>query len=222
MGHVNPGTRSILLPRASLRVLLNVDRGSVLNTRRSLSSDESNGTIQFNTHSIIAQECLPSSDADERNVIEARLRMTQHLYEKYYFSKPGYTGGTKPFFDICAAHIPRGSEILEIGSGPSNPTTKTLAQIGPVTGVDINAEVLGNNACVRAEVFDGLRLPFPDNSFDSCVSNWVLEHVADPSTHFKEVGRVLRPGGTYCFRTPNLFHYVMMGSRLTPHFLHLG
>jgi SAM-dependent methyltransferase len=148
--------------------------------------------------------------------------MTQHLYERYYFSKPGYTGGTKPFFDICVSHIPRGSEILEIGSGPSNQTTQRLSQIGPVTGVDINPEVLENNACVRAEVFDGLRLPFPDNSFDSCVSNWVLEHVADPSTHFKEVGRVLRPGGTYCFRTPNLFHYVMLGSRLTPHFLHLS
>jgi len=36
------------------------------------------------------------------------------------------------------------------------------------------------------------------------------------------VARVLRPGGTYCFRTPNLFHYVMLGSRLAPHFLHLS
>ena len=178
--------------------------------------------MQFNPHSIIAQEWAPSGDPDERNVIEARLRMTQHLYDKYYFSKPGYTGGTKPFFDICASNIPRGSEILEIGAGPSNSTTKTLSQIGPVTGLDINPEVLDNDACVRAEVFDGLSFPFLDNSFDACVSNWVLEHVADPSTHFKEVGRVLRPGGTYCFRTPNLFHYVMLGSRLTPHFIHLG
>jgi SAM-dependent methyltransferase len=148
--------------------------------------------------------------------------MTQHLYEKYYFSKPGYTGGTKPFFDICASNIPRGSEILEIGSGPSNKTTRTLSKIGSVTGVDIDPEVLNNDACVRAEVFDGLHFPFPDNSFDACVSNWVLEHVADPRTHFNEVARVLRPGGMYCFRTPNLFHYVMLGSRLTPHFLHLN
>jgi len=148
--------------------------------------------------------------------------MTQHLFEKYYFSKPGYTGGTKPFHDICESRIPGGSEILEIGAGPSNPTTELLSGIGPVTGVDLDSEVLGNTFCTRAYVFDGVRLPFPDNSFDACVSNWVLEHVADPQSHFKEVARVLRPGGAYCFRTPNLFHYVSMGSRLTPHFIHLA
>ena len=147
--------------------------------------------------------------------------MTQHLFEKYYFSKPGYTGGTKPFHDICASKIRHGSEILEIGAGPSNPTTEMLSRIGQVTGVDVDSEVLDNKGCGRAEVFDGLRLPFPDNSFDACVSNWVLEHVADPETHFEEIARVLRPNGVYCFRTPNLFHYVTLGSRLIPHSLHL-
>jgi SAM-dependent methyltransferase len=147
--------------------------------------------------------------------------MTQLLFEKYYYSRPWYTGGTAPFHDLCNRNIRSGGEILEIGAGPSNPTTDTLARIGPVTGVDITDEVLGNRGCVRAEVFDGLKFPFPDNSFDACVSNWVLEHVADTESHFKEVARVLRPGGVYCFRTPNLFHYVTIGSRLLPHSFHL-
>ena len=145
----------------------------------------------------------------------------RHLFEKYYFSKPGYTGGTRPFNNICSSNIRYGSEILEIGAGPSNPTTETFARIGPVTGVDVDSKVLTNKSCTRAEVFDGLRLPFSANTFDACVSNWVLEHVADPETHFKEIERVLRPGGVYCFRTMNLFHYVTLGSRLSPHFLHL-
>lgn len=147
--------------------------------------------------------------------------MTQHLFQKYYYSKPGYVGGTKPFHDICASKIRHGSEILEIGAGPSNPTTEALSQIGPVTGLDVDTEVLNNTSCSKTEIFDGLRFPFPDDSFDACVSNWVLEHVADPETHFKEVCRVLRPNGVYCFRTMNLFHYVTLGSRLTPHSLHL-
>ena len=147
--------------------------------------------------------------------------MTHHLFEKYYFSKPGYTGGTKPFHDICISKIRHGSEILEIGAGPSNPTTETLSRIGSVTGVDVDSEVLKNISCARTEVFDGSRLPFPNESFDACVSNWVLEHLADPDIHFREVARVLRPNGVYCFRTPNLFHYVTLGSRLTPHSLHL-
>ena len=32
--------------------------------------------------------------------------------------------------------------------------------------------------------------------------------------------RVLKPGGVYCFRTPNLFHYVALTARLTPHWFH--
>jgi len=119
------------------------------------------------------------------------------------------------------SRIQSGSEILEIGAGPSNQTTEILSVIGTVTGVDLDPEVLRNVFCKEAHVFDGLRLPFPDSSFDACVSNWVLEHVQDPETHFREVARVLRPNGVYCFRTPNLFHYVTIGSRLSPHSIHL-
>jgi ubiquinone/menaquinone biosynthesis C-methylase UbiE len=147
--------------------------------------------------------------------------MTQHLFQKYYYSKPGYAGGTKPFHDICASKIRSGSKILEIGAGPSNPTTAALSRIGSVTGVDVDPAVRENTSCIRTEVYDGSNIPFPDNAFDACVSNWVLEHLAAPETHFKEVARVLRPNGVYCFRTMNLFHYVTLGSRLTPHLLHL-
>jgi len=148
--------------------------------------------------------------------------MTQHLFEKYYFSRPGYTGGTRPFHDICTQKIRHGSKILEIGAGPTNATTEMLCRIGSVTGVDVDPEVLGNSFCAKAQVFDGSRLPFPDATFDACVSNWVLEHVEDPEAHFREVARVLRPKGVYCFRTPNLFHYVTIGSRLSPHSIHLA
>lgn len=148
--------------------------------------------------------------------------MTNHLFEKYYFSRPGYTGGTKPFHDICRSRIRSGSEILEIGAGPSNQTTEVLSSIGAVTGLDVDDAVLGNEFCTKAKVFDGLQIPFPGSSFDACVSNWVLEHVDNPEAHFREVARVLRPGGVYCFRTPNLYHYVSLGSRLTAHSVHLA
>ena len=147
---------------------------------------------------------------------------TQNLFEKYYFSRPGYTGGTRPFHDLCTSRISTGSKILEIGAGPSNPTTETLSRIGPVTGVDVDPDVLKNTFCAKAQVFDGITLPYSDSTFDACVSNWVLEHVEHPEAHFKEVARVLRPNGVYCFRTPNLFHYVSLGARLVPHSVHLA
>jgi SAM-dependent methyltransferase len=147
--------------------------------------------------------------------------MTQHLYEKYYYAKPGFRGGTLPFFDLCTANIPKGADILEIGAGARNNTTKLLSTLGTVTALDVDPDVLNNSCAAKSLVFDGVHFPIPNCSFDACVSNWVLEHIADPVPHFCEVARVLRPGGVYCFRTPNLFHYVMLGSHLLPHSVHL-
>ena len=146
--------------------------------------------------------------------------MTQALYEKYYPSAR-FEGGTIPFHRLCQQQIASGAEILEIGSGPTNQTTEALSAIGSVTGLDIDPDVKNNKWLSNAHTFDGRRMPFADESFDACCSNWVLEHVQHPAEHFKEVARVLRPGGMYCFRTPNLFHYVSMGARIMPHSLHL-
>ena len=55
-----------------------------------------------------------------------------------------------------------------------------------------------------------------DASVDVAVSDFVLEHVADPDAFFAEAARVLRPGGTICLRTPNAFSYVALCSRLIP------
>jgi SAM-dependent methyltransferase len=147
---------------------------------------------------------------------------TAALFERFYYSRPGFIQGTPEFHAMIAAAVPSGARMLEIGSGPPNETTTFLASIGPVTGVDVSAEHVGNPALAAAHVFDGRTLPFPDGHFDACVSNYVLEHVEDPRVHFREVARVLRPGGTYLFRTPNLWHYVALASRLLPHAAHLA
>jgi SAM-dependent methyltransferase len=147
--------------------------------------------------------------------------MTEHLYQKYYHAQPGFRGGTLPFFDLCTANIPKGADILEIGAGAENSTTKLLSALGKVTAIDVDPDVRNNSYATKSKVFDGVHFPIPDGSIDACVSNWVLEHVADPVPHFCEVARVMRPGGVYCFRTPNLFHYVTLGSRLLPHSVHL-
>jgi ubiquinone/menaquinone biosynthesis C-methylase UbiE len=144
------------------------------------------------------------------------------LYEKYYLSQPGYRGGTLPFFDLCHNTIPAGSRLLEIGAGPGNEASREFAKIGPVTGVDVSDEIFGNTSLLHAAVFDGVHLPFPDRSFDAVVSNWVMEHVQKPLPLLKEVRRVLCPGGVYCFRTINLFHYMPLGSRLIPRRHHVG
>lgn len=146
---------------------------------------------------------------------------TQALYERYYFGRPSFVGGTKVFHQLCQAHLLDDKRILEIGAGPTNSTSLFLSQIGILSGLDVSNEVLSNPDLTEAHVYDGVTIPYPAGAFDMCVSNYVLEHVADPLIHFREAFRVLRTGGTYCFRTPNLWHYVTLGSKLLPHSAHL-
>ncbi len=49
---------------------------------------------------------------------------------------------------------------------------------------------------------DVMRLTFPDASFDLVTSTDVFEHVADDARGFREVRRVLRPGGVFAFTVP--------------------
>jgi SAM-dependent methyltransferase len=57
-------------------------------------------------------------------------------------------------------------------------------------------------------VFDGVRLPFEDASFDAVYCKQVLEHVREPAPLLAEVARVLRPGGSFAGSTSQLepFH----------------
>ncbi len=49
---------------------------------------------------------------------------------------------------------------------------------------------------------DGTRLPFPDASFDRVMASEVLEHIPDDVAAFRELARVLRPGGTMAVTVP--------------------
>jgi ubiquinone/menaquinone biosynthesis C-methylase UbiE len=88
---------------------------------------------------------------------------------------------------------------------------------GRVYGLDIDehAITMANEEPVSNVIFqvvDSLFLPFEDTSVDLVVCNHVYEHVPDPDRLFKEIRRVLRPGGM-C--------YLGAASRLTiiePHY----
>ncbi len=140
---------------------------------------------------------------------------------QYYDRSKGWIDGTTQFHELCRANIPPEARICEIGAGPYNQTSRFLATIGGVHGVDIDDAVLGNDALASAHVVTDDRYPFDDESMDACVSDYVIEHVENPDRHLREVFRTLkRGGGTYIFRAPNRFHYVSLVARYTPHWFH--
>ena len=58
----------------------------------------------------------------------------------------------------------------------------------------------GTRSNARCE--DVQNLTFPDASFDIVITQDVFEHIADPEAGFKEVHRVLKPGGYHIFTVP--------------------
>lgn len=145
----------------------------------------------------------------------------ERYIDRFYRSRPGWINGTIEFHNLCREVIRPGSAILEIGAGPSNPTTAFLSTLGPVRGIDLDPDVRTNAFLTGADLLETETYPYPDRSFHACVSNYVLEHVSDPHQHFREAYRILEPGGCYLFRTPNRYHYTAIGAWLTPHAIHL-
>jgi SAM-dependent methyltransferase len=83
--------------------------------------------------------------------------------------------------------------------------------------------VLKNSALAEAKVVAaGDPIPYPDESFDLVLADYVLEHVseADAPGVANEVLRVLRPGGWFAARTPNKWGMIGLGARAVPNRLH--
>lgn len=113
------------------------------------------------------------------------------------------------------------STVLDLGAGRGFISQMNFQGIAAkVCGVDPDSCVLSNPFLDEARVGRAEAIPYPDKSFDVVFCNNVLEHLAEPALVFKEVARVLKPGGRFLFKTPNRFHYVALASSLTPHWFH--
>jgi SAM-dependent methyltransferase len=98
---------------------------------------------------------------------------------------------------------------LEIGSGTGYFTLNLMQEgiIERATCTDISPgmlETLAGNAKrlgldVRTAPADAEGLPFPDESFDLVLGHAVLHHIPNLQSAFREIFRVLKPGGVFFF-----------------------
>jgi SAM-dependent methyltransferase len=83
----------------------------------------------------------------------------------------------------------------------------SLAELKDVTAMfgaidDEEAATLPVGAGGSATNGDATRLPFADASFDRIIASEVLEHIPDDTAAFRELARVLKPGGTLAVTVP--------------------
>lgn len=122
--------------------------------------------------------------------------------ENYVDTFAGITGQAVPEL-IKMGNIGSGTSVLEIGSGPGH-IANMLSNVGAsVRGIDFSANMVEvarrRYPEIAFEQADAEQLPFDQSSFDVVVANFVVHHLARPETVFKEVHRVLRPGGKFVF-----------------------
>lgn len=105
--------------------------------------------------------------------------------------------------------VRRFERSLELGAGTGYFSLNLLQAgvIGQATCTDISAgmiEALERNAQrlgleVETAVTDAESLPFDDESFDLVIGHAVLHHLPDLERAWREIHRVLKPGGTAIF-----------------------
>jgi SAM-dependent methyltransferase len=90
--------------------------------------------------------------------------------------------------------------VLDLGCGVGH--SYHLLAPRETVGVDLDAAALAGQDR-ETHVADMRALPFPDDAFASVLSVQSLEHVPDAERVVAEARRVLEPGGTAVFVTPN-------------------
>jgi len=108
---------------------------------------------------------------------------------------------------LALASIIPGETVLDLGSGAGFDAFLAAARVGPtgrVIGVDLTSEMIEkarSNAAaagytnVEFRLGDIETLPIEDASVDLVISNCVLNLVPDKPKAFREIVRVLKPGG---------------------------
>jgi SAM-dependent methyltransferase len=118
--------------------------------------------------------------------------------------------------DLCP-----GGVILDLGAGAGIVHQMDFrGRVAKVCGVDLDPRVTTNPLLDEGRVSDAGRIPYGDATFDLVFSDNVVEHLSEPLEVFREVRRVLKPGGMFLFKTPNKTHYMPLIARMTPHRFH--
>lgn len=113
--------------------------------------------------------------------------------------------------DMARLRLVPETRLLDLGCGPCGPLTHAMAKTGCTgTGIDRSLPALAAGLARARELGVGARLtllaadlsrplPLPSASFEAAMSLDVLLHLPDREPLFREVARVLVPGGRFLF-----------------------
>lgn len=156
------------------------------------------------------------------------MTLTENLYRTTHALQrrivPDLKYSQASYEDALRRYLPRAQAWLDVGCGHrllpewrSEAEADLLATAPFTAGIDRDYDALRRHRTIRNVLQADIgMLPFQERSFDLVTANMVIEHLDDPLHQFREIARVLRPGGIFLFHTPNLKSYVIQIARLLP------
>ncbi len=150
----------------------------------------------------------PPSKADfyDRFASEFDARMNRYDTEKRL----------RIVFDQLLTDSLTGKLLLDAGCGTGWFSRRASDRGATVVSLDIGPNLLrevAKKTSAMLVVGTSMKLCFPDDTFDCVVSSEMLEHTPSPETAFRELARVLKPGGILVITTPNrVWHFSVVAA----------
>jgi ubiquinone/menaquinone biosynthesis C-methylase UbiE len=141
--------------------------------------------------------------------------MSANLYDLLSDSIPNDHCKQTSGAQIMRAQVEKGfrpAEVLDFGCGDGR-TIDFFRNLLPETrwtGIDIaSSPEVNERRRTDGEfiTYDGYEFPLPDSSYELIYSYQVLEHVHKPDVAFREIARVLKPGGLFVGQTSQFEPY---------------
>jgi SAM-dependent methyltransferase len=112
------------------------------------------------------------------------------------------------------------SVLLDAGCGRTVPVLrKYLGRASRLIGVE-RVEFTDVPEGIETYRADLSAIPLSDASVDVVMSRSVFEHLDRPADVYREIARILRPGGRLIFLTANMWDYATLVARLVPNRFH--
>ena len=114
------------------------------------------------------------------------------------------------------------SVLLDAGCGRTVPVLrKFIGRARRLIGVEL-VEFTDVPPGIETYRADLSAIPLPDATVDVVMSRSVFEHLDDPLSVYRELSRVLRPGGHVIFLTANMWDYATLLAHAIPNRFHSG
>ena len=151
----------------------------------------------------VAESTLSSNDAGVKAVAEAFGYTAEELTSIPAEANMGLSCGNP----TATAHLLPGEVVVDLGSGGGLDVFLASRMVGPTgraIGIDMTPSMLERaraNAVAggytNVEFYESTidRIPLPDASVDCVISNCVVNLAPDKPAVFREIARVLKPGG---------------------------